>query len=107
VLLKGIQGAVAAVLHAAAHELDPLALEALGRISRRLGPDGQGGAVLLGVNGVVVVGHGASSPAAVAECVGAAAQAVREGLLPRLTAAMGGLIERRRTGQAPEAWLRA
>jgi glycerol-3-phosphate acyltransferase PlsX len=107
VLLKGMEGAVAAVLRAAVDELDPPALEALGRISRRLGPDGQGGAVLLGVNGVVVVGHGASSPAAVTSCVGAAAQAVREGLLPRLTAAMGGLVERRRTGLAPESWLRA
>jgi glycerol-3-phosphate acyltransferase PlsX len=107
VLLKGMEGAVAAVLRAAVDELDPPALEALGRISRRLGPDGQSGAVLLGVNGVVVVGHGASSPAAVTSCVGAAAQAVREGLLPRLTAAMGGLVERRRTGLAPESWLRA
>ena len=107
VLVKGMDGAVAAVLHAAVEELDPLALETLGRISRRLGPEGQGGAVLLGVNGVVVVGHGASSPTAVASCICAAGDAVRDGLLPRLTAAMGGLIERRRTGQVPQSWLQA
>ncbi len=105
VLLKGMEGAVAAFLAAACPELDAEGVAVVSRVGRRLGPDEQGGAALLGVNGVVVVGHGASTAPAVASCIGAAAQAVREGMLPRMTAAMGGLIERRRTGRPPATWL--
>lgn len=98
VLLKGMEGAVGAVLALAAQELDPAGREALARVSGRLGADSQGGAMLLGVPGVVVVGHGASSPEAVSACIGAAARAVREHLVPRLTEAMTTLLDRRRAG---------
>ena len=77
-----------------------LARRTLARVARRLGPDSQG-AVLLGVKGVVVVGHASSSPTAVSACIGVAAEAVRDGLVPRLTETMAGLIERRRAGQSP------
>jgi fatty acid/phospholipid biosynthesis enzyme len=87
-----------AALAAAADEPDPAGADALGGVARRLGTESQGGAVLLGVNGVVVVGHGSSSPAAVASCIGAAASAAREGLVPRLTAA---LIAHRRAEPPP------
>jgi phosphate acyltransferase len=100
VLLKGMEAAVSAVLALAAQELDPAGGEALARVARRLGPDSQG-AVLLGVKGVVVVGHASSSPTAVSACIGVAAEAVRDGLVPRLTETMAGLIERRRAGQVP------
>ncbi len=99
VMLKGMEGAVAALLTLAARELDPAACATLQRISARLGADGQAGAVLLGVNGIVVVGHGSASPEAVASCIGIAARAADEGLMPRLTEVMTGLIERRRSGR--------
>jgi glycerol-3-phosphate acyltransferase PlsX len=56
-----------------------------------MAPDRLGGAVLLGVKGVVVVGHGASSAQGVASCVATAVQAVREGLVPRTAAALAEL----------------
>ncbi|HEX4430010.1 MAG TPA: phosphate starvation-inducible protein PhoH [Frankiaceae bacterium] len=96
VLLKGMEGAIGAVLAAAAGDLDRAGTAALAGVVSRLGPESQGGAVLLGVNGVVVVGHGSSSPAAVASCIGAAASAAREGLVPRLTDALAALIAHRR-----------
>ena len=97
VLLKGLEGAAtmltevltAAFLatearRVAAQELLPALLEATAPMS----PDALGGAVLLGVNGVCVVGHGASSPRAVASCIGVAAQAAREGLVPKVQQAL-------------------
>ncbi len=97
VLLKGLEGAAtmltevltAAFLatearRVAAQELLPALLEATAPMS----PDALGGAVLLGVNGVCVVGHGASSPRAIASCIGVAAQAAREGLVPKVQQAL-------------------
>jgi glycerol-3-phosphate acyltransferase PlsX len=66
VLLKGLEGAL-----------------------RRTGAELPVSAVLLGVDGVCVVGHGAASPADIAACVGVAARAVEEGLLARLATALG------------------
>jgi glycerol-3-phosphate acyltransferase PlsX len=60
-----------------------------------LSPD-RGAGFVLGVDGTVVVGHGAAGPRAVASYVAAAAAAVRAGLLPRLTEVMGALVRRRR-----------
>jgi glycerol-3-phosphate acyltransferase PlsX len=101
VLLKGLEGTVAAVAEAAAHEGQELpALEAF---AHRWDADGQGGGVLLGVDGVAVVGHGSSSPRGVASCVAAAAQAHREQLVPRVRSAMSDLVARRRA-KAGMAW---
>jgi glycerol-3-phosphate acyltransferase PlsX len=80
VLLKGIEGALAMT----------------GTTPERLDPERHGGALLLGVDGIAVLGHGASSPRAVASCVGIAADAVRDGLLPRLRATLDALVARRR-----------
>ncbi len=74
VLLKGIEGA--------RHDEDER--------------DRVGGALLLGVDGVAVLGHGSSSPRAVASCVGLAADAVASGLLPRLRETLADLVARRR-----------
>ncbi len=76
VLLKGIEGA-----HRHGDALDP---------------DDHGGAILLGVRGVAVLGHGGSSPRAVAAAVATAADAVAHGLLPRLTDTLIDLVARRR-----------
>jgi glycerol-3-phosphate acyltransferase PlsX len=77
VLLKGIEGTVAAMSEALGSAEGRTAL-------RRYQPDRSGGAVLLGVDGVVVVGHGSSGPPAVAACIALAADSVRDALLPRL-----------------------
>jgi glycerol-3-phosphate acyltransferase PlsX len=109
VLLKGLEGAAGMLSEvlldaftstperrAAARELVPAMLEATAPMS----PDVLGGAVLLGVDGVVVVGHGASSARAVASCVGVAVQAVREGLVPKTKQALAELVGRSREGAA-------
>ncbi len=96
VLLKGMEGAIRAVLAVATADICAPEAVAVAGVVRGLGAESHGGAVLLGVNGVVVVGHGSSSPSAVSACIGAAAAAVREGLVPRLTDAMGTLVAHRR-----------
>lgn len=53
---------------------------ALARLKDRLDPDAYGGAPLLGVNGVCIIGHGSSNARAVAAAVRVAAQAVSGGL---------------------------
>jgi glycerol-3-phosphate acyltransferase PlsX len=78
VLLKGVEAALA-----------------LGGAAT-IDPDDHSGALLLGVDGIAVLGHGGSSPRAVASCVRLAADAVRGGLLPRLTETLTALVARRR-----------
>jgi glycerol-3-phosphate acyltransferase PlsX len=94
VVLKAVEGAVTAVRRrlAEAGEL-PAAFAAL---TKDWGVEGQGGGVLLGVDGVVVVGHGSSSPAGVAAAIATAARAVDDGLLCRLRTALADLVSRRR-----------
>jgi fatty acid/phospholipid biosynthesis enzyme len=52
--------------------------------------------VLLGVDGVVVVGHGASTPQGVASCLRTAVQAVEEGLVRRVATSLSELHDRTR-----------
>jgi phosphate acyltransferase len=94
VLLKGIEGMhhllrdlVAAQVPAQQSVLD---------VMDGLSPERHGGAVVLGVPGTVVIGHGASDPRAVASCIRLAAHAVRERLVPRVTEAMAQLAAQRR-----------
>ena len=56
--------------------------------------------MLLGVDGVVVVGHGASTPEGVASCVRVAVQAAREGLVPQIASALSDLLDRTREAVA-------
>jgi len=51
---------------------------ALGGLRRQMDPDMTGGAILLGVRGVAVVGHGSSGPEGIANAVRLAVRAVRE-----------------------------
>jgi glycerol-3-phosphate acyltransferase PlsX len=69
-------------------------LPAFDEVTDVLSADRLGGAVLLGVDGVCVIGHGAASPRAVASCIGVAAQAARAGLVPRIASALGHLVRR-------------
>lgn len=57
------------------------AKERLTALKRRLDPEAYGGAPLLGVDGVCIIGHGNSSPVAVQAALEVAARAVRGGLV--------------------------
>ena len=49
-----------------------------------------GGAPLLGVNGVCIIGHGRSSPRAIRNAIRAAKQAVQEDLIAHIREGVGG-----------------
>jgi glycerol-3-phosphate acyltransferase PlsX len=60
----------------------------LREIKEALDPDTYGGAPLLGVRGVCIIGHGSSSSRAAANAIRVAAQAVRGGLTERIAASV-------------------
>jgi len=60
----------------------------LKRLKARLDPDTYGGAPLLGVNGVCIIGHGSSGAAAAANAVAVAARAARGDLTGRVAQAV-------------------
>jgi len=60
----------------------------LRRLKARLDPDAYGGAPLLGVAGVCIIGHGSSGASAVSNGIRVAAQAVRGDLTSRISAAV-------------------
>lgn len=59
-------------------------LPALAEVRHRLDPETYGGAQLLGVKGVVVIGHGSSSRVAVANALSLAAEGAERGLPARI-----------------------
>jgi glycerol-3-phosphate acyltransferase PlsX len=61
---------------------------ALNRLRSRLDPDTYGGAPLLGVDGVCIIGHGSSKSTAIASAIGVAAQAGRGGLTELIATAV-------------------
>ena len=65
-----------------------LAKPAFARLKAMLNPDEIGAAPLLGINGLVFVGHGRSGPAAVASALRTAKQAVEADLLNELKSAI-------------------
>jgi phosphate acyltransferase len=97
VLAKGLEaaaGTVTATVRAALagrDDVPPEVLDAVDAATGHMSPEVLGGAVLLGVRGVVVVGHGASTARGVASCVRAAADAARSGLVARTAAALDAL----------------
>jgi glycerol-3-phosphate acyltransferase PlsX len=90
IVLKTLEGSLAL---AAAVTGSDFASQSHASTSRRA-------AVLLGVAGTVVVGHGASGPAEVAACVAHAAAAVRDDQLNRLRAVLEA-GEQSSTGERP------
>jgi glycerol-3-phosphate acyltransferase PlsX len=99
VALKTIEGTATAVAGAvrSAARSGPLAglgglllRPALGGLRRQMDPDTTGGAILLGLRGVAVVGHGSSGPDGIANALRLAARAVSERSVERT----GDLLER-------------
>jgi len=92
VVLKTLEGTARAVASAVsdAARSNPLAAAgglllrpALGGLRREMDPDATGGAILLGLRGVAVVGHGSSGPDGVANAVRLAARAVEQRAVER------------------------
>ena len=92
VVLKTIEGTAKAVADAvrAAARSGPVAAAggflrrpSLAGLRRRLDPDATGGAVLLGLRGVAVVGHGSSGPDGIANAVRLAARTSSESAVER------------------------
>ena len=88
--LEGTAMAVAAAVGDAARS-NPLAAvgglmlrPALGGLRREMDPDTTGGAILLGLRGVAVVGHGSSGPEGIANALRLAARAVEQDAVGRI-----------------------
>ena len=103
VLLKGMEGMLGLVEAAITRRADPALAAAFGEATALFDPERLGGAMLLGIEGVSVVGHGASSPRAVASCVRLAARAVDDGLVPRVAAQLAELVSKRRVAAGFDA----
>jgi glycerol-3-phosphate acyltransferase PlsX len=65
-----------------------LAKGAFARVRRQLNPDEVGGAPLLGVNGVVIIGHGRSNDYAIKQAVGQARKAVERDIVAAIREGM-------------------
>jgi len=61
----------------------------LGALRDKLDPDLHGAAPLLGVDGLALIGHGSSSPRAIASALRVGAVAVRAGLVDSIAASLG------------------
>lgn len=66
-----------------------LAKPAFGRMSRRVDPFEIGGAPLLGVDGVVIIGHGRSNDVAIKNAIRQARQAVQGGVIEAIHSGLG------------------
>jgi phosphate acyltransferase len=93
VALKLLEGTIRAVLEGFREEIGRTALGKLGgllirpaarKLRSKLDPDTYGGAYLLGLRGLVVIAHGNSSRAAVANAVRLAARGVQHDVVGRL-----------------------
>jgi glycerol-3-phosphate acyltransferase PlsX len=98
VLLKAAEGAVATVVGLLGEEVSRsptgslgkwLLSPAFGRFRRKIAWDAHGGALLLGVAGTVVVGHGKARAAAVRAAIGVAHRAAQHGTVAAVRAALG------------------
>lgn len=97
VLLKGVEAAAETVVHLLREEIrrKPSALfgawltsRAFSRFRQRVAWQAYGGGLLLGTNGVVVVGHGRATAEAVHAAVKLATDASRQGVVERVRAAL-------------------
>ena len=89
-LMKELKGAL---LSSFKTKLAALLLkDAIGGIKDKLSGDAYGGAILLGLRGVVLIGHGATSVEAVMNGTLATARAVRAGLVENVAASVDGIV---------------
>jgi glycerol-3-phosphate acyltransferase PlsX len=95
VALKLMEGTAAAVVRAIRDAIrsSPIAMvggllvrRRLERLRSELDPNAVGGAILLGVRGVVVIAHGSSTPEGIANAVRLARRAVDERMIERTAA---------------------
>ena len=70
-------------------EPEPIAPEAIGSLSKSLSYSDYGGALLMGVNGVVIIGHGRSDSTAVTNALRVARQALDAGVNAKVVTALG------------------
>lgn len=68
-----------------------LARPAFGRVRNRMQPEEIGGVPLLGVNGVVIIGHGRSNARAVKQAIGQARLAVSRNIVSAIATGLAGL----------------
>lgn len=97
VFLKAVEGTARMVLSLTAELLSHLdaapreeATSALAGLRSRLDPETYGGAHLLGVQGVVVIGHGSSTAASIANALGMARDGAEADLVGRLAERIAG-----------------
>ena len=96
VVLKTLEGTVSflvqqiigALTAPGAGDAGTTALGLLAPLAAEMDPDAIGGAMLLGVNGVCIIGHGSSGPTAIANAVSVAHDMVEGRLVSHLAAAM-------------------
>ena len=108
-LMEGTARAVTAAIREAAAS-NPLATvggllmrPALGGLRRELDPDSTGGAILLGLRGVAVVGHGSAGAAGIANAIRFAARCVEHDAVVRTAALLreGGATRGQLAGSPP------
>jgi glycerol-3-phosphate acyltransferase PlsX len=95
VALKAVEGTIRTLLDSLREEIGASTTGTLGgllirpaarRLRKRLDPDTYGGAYLLGLRGLVVIAHGNSSAAAIANAIRLAARGVEHDVVGRLAA---------------------
>ena len=90
VALKSLEGALRCLSDAVEAALPADAWATVAPVLESLDPEAYGGAMLLGVEGVCLIGHGASTATAVANGIAVAAELVRIELLAALRSAIAG-----------------
>ncbi len=97
VALKTLEGGIKFIVNAVlgammatdeAKEAAKVLMPALAPLADELDPDTHGGAMLLGVNGVCIIGHGSSSARAVVNAVRVARDMVEGDLVAKVAAAV-------------------
>lgn len=91
VALKALEGATTTIVGAIEDRLGAIPVP-LTDLATRLDPDLQGGGVLLGLRGVGVIAHGASSPLAIARAILFAKSLVVGGVVEALGSAMAPMV---------------
>jgi glycerol-3-phosphate acyltransferase PlsX len=99
VALKAVEGTIRTLLDSLREEVTASTAGTVGgflirpaarRLRKRLDPDTYGGAYLLGLRGLVVIAHGNSSAAAIANAIRLAARGVDHDVVGRLAARLSG-----------------